>query len=341
MAKTGSRRTTLLCLLGGSLLACSDPAERARLEAEQPRLVVYSGRNESLIGPLLELFEQEQRIDLAVRYGATSELTATLLEEGSKTPADVFISQDALALGALAAAGLLEPLDPGILRRLPERFRSPSGLWGGLSGRARTLVYAPERIGVDELPRSLDELVAPRFKGRYGVAPTNGSFQAHMAVYGAVAGAEALGQLLTGMTANDPRRYPKNSAVVEAVISGEIDFGLVNHYYLWRAKSEDPSVTAENFFMAEGEASSFINIAGIAALSENPLAQRLIEFLLSEPSQHYFAEETFEYPLVPGVPPSAALMPLSEVRSPEIGFGEVSAVLAETLNEISRSGLVQ
>jgi iron(III) transport system substrate-binding protein len=304
MAKTGSRRATLLCLLGGSFLACSDPLERSGPEAEQPRLVVYSGRSESLIGPLLELFEEEQRVELAVRYGATSELTATLLEEGSKTPADVFISQDALALGALAAAGLLEPVDPGV-------------------------------------PRSLDEIVAPRFRGRYGVVPTNGSFQAHMAVYGAVAGAEALGQLLAGMTANDPRRYPKNSAVVEAVISGEIDFGLVNHYYLWRAKTEDPALTARNFFMTEGDASSFINIAGIAALSENPLAQRLIEFLLSEPSQRYFAEETFEYPLVPGVPPSAALMPLSEVRSPEIDFGEVSAVLAETLNEISRSGLVQ
>jgi iron(III) transport system substrate-binding protein len=202
-------------------------------------------------------------------------------------------------------------------------------------------VFAPERIAREELPTSLEQIADPRFRGRFGVAPANGSFQAHMAVYRTVRGADALADLLAAMAANDPGRYPKNSSIVEAVVAGEIDFGLVNHYYLWRAKAEDPSVTAENFFLPNGEASSFINLAGIGIIGDRRESRELVDYLLSTEAQQYFASETFEYPLAAGVEPSVALAPLAELVTPEVDYGAVSAALPKTLAAIASSGLLE
>ena len=307
---------------------------------EGASVVVYSGRNESLIGPLLEEFESETGIEVQVRYADTAELTAVLLEEGDNTPADLFISQDAAALGALSKAGRLQPLSPEILNRVPLRFQSPQADWIGLSGRARTVVYNTEAIQSENLPQSLEEVLQDRFKGKFGVAPTNGSFQAHMAVYRVAAGSDALDELLIGMTSNEPVRYPKNSAIVDAVIAGEVEWGLVNHYYLLRALKENPDVPAANFYMPEGPASGFVNLAGAGLLKDKAAASALLGFLLSEAAQRYFAEETFEYPLVPGIAPAAKLGPLEALVTPDVNFGAVSDAFEEALKQISQSGLL-
>lgn len=327
----------LLLLVAALVGACGGTGETAD---DSGPLVVYSGRGEALVGPLLADFEEATGIELEVRYGGTSELAATLLEEGANSPADLFLSQDAAALGALSEAGRFKKLDTALLESVPRRYRSSRDDWVGLSGRARTLVYEPSRISAEELPAALEEMGATEYRGRFGLAPTNGSFQAHMSVYRVVAGEEALASLLGSIAANDPQPYPKNSAIVEAVIAGEIDFGLVNHYYLWRAKKEDPTVTAENFFQS-GEASSFINAAGVGVVSDRPEALELVGFLLSELAQRYFSDETYEYPLAGSVAPSVDLPPLAEVGSPEVDFAQVSAALEPTLRAIDESGLIR
>jgi iron(III) transport system substrate-binding protein len=333
----------LVCLLATIAVACGPPASQPETGVEEAAssVVVYSGRNEALIGPLLERFEAAEGIEVEARYGGTAELAATLLEEGANTPADVYISQDAAALGALAGAGLLKPVEPAQLERVPARFRSPKGLWVGLSGRARAVVYNTGLVAPDDLPQSLDEVAETRFEGRFGIAPANASFQAHLAVHRALAGAEASDELMGRIAANGPRDYPKNSAIVAAVIAGEIDWGLTNHYYLWRAKKEQPEAPAANHFMPGGDASAFVNLAGAGVLSGNPAAARLIAFLLSDEAQRYFAEETYEFPLVAGVPAAADLPPLDSLATPEIDFSAVSAVLEETLTAINQSGLLQ
>lgn len=336
--------TTLLALLVVAACGGEQPAGTA-LDSSAARsertITVYSGRSEKLIAPLIERFQQESGLDVRVRYGDTAELAATLMEEGHRSPASLFISQDAAALGALSDAGLLLPVPADLLETVPSRFRSPDGDWIGLSGRARSVVYDPARISVEDLPKSLDDLREPRYRGRFGVAPTNGSFQSHMAVYKVLHGEDRLEELLAGMVANEPRRYPKNSTIVEAVMRGEIAFGLVNHYYLWQAKSEDPETSVENFFMPDGEGSSFVNLAGAGMLKRSDAAERLLRHLLSDASQRYFATETFEYPLVAGVEPSVELLPLVEIRTPDVPMAEVSNRLGETLTLIQRSGLVQ
>ena len=303
-------------------------------------ITVYSGRNEKLIGPLLDRFSSSTGIEVKVRYADTSQLTATLMEEADRTPAELFIAQDAAALGALSSAGLLRPIPSETLERIPATFRSPRGDWVGLSGRARVVVYNVERIRADELPRSLAETADPRFRGRFGVAPSNASFQAHMAAYLARNGKPALEQLLRGMAANEPRIYPKNSPIVEAVINGEIDWGLVNHYYLMRALAENPDAPAKNYVMPEADGSGFVNVSGVGLLRETPATLELLRFLVSDDAQRYFSEETLEYSLVSGMRPSD-VSAAGDVQPPQIDFGAVSTALGPTLELIQDSGLTR
>ena len=272
-----------------AIVGCGGGGEAGGDEAPES-LTVYAGRSESLIGPILERFTQETGVPIDIRFGSTSEMAATLLEEGTATPADLFISQDAAALGALSKAGMLRALPESSLNQVAERFRSSRGDWVGLSGRARVVVYNTETMTPEDLPQSLADVLDPKWKGRWGVAPTNASFQAHMALYGALNGAEALDELLAGMVANEPKRYPKNTPIVAAAIAGEIDWGLTNHYYLWRALNENPEATGANYFMPQGDASSFVNMSGVGILSDRAEAQQLVDYLLSEAAQLYFAE---------------------------------------------------
>jgi iron(III) transport system substrate-binding protein len=330
------QRLATVLVLASILTACGggggEPAES---------LTVYSGRNERLIGPLLERYAERTGVEVSPRYGSTSELTATILEEGERSPADLFVSQDAAALGALARAGLLREMPADLLDRVPPRFRSPDGAWVGLSGRARCVVYNPERIDAASLPQTLGETGDARFRGRFGVAPTNASFQAHMALYATIRGEQALGELLDAMVANEPLRYPKNTPIVEAVIAGEIDWGLVNHYYLWRALGERTDVPARNFFMSAGDASGFVNMAGAGALNDRTETLDLLRFLLSDEAQRYFAEETYEYPLVPGIEPAVDLPPLDTLLTPDVDYASVADSLEPTLLLIDRSGLTR
>jgi len=326
----------LVCAALAVLLIASCSGRPAE-DAEE--VVVYSGRNESLIGPLLDRFTEKTGIQVRVRYGGTAELAATLMEEGERTPAGLFVSQDAAALGALSELGMLGPVPSQTLARLPARFRSPNGDWVGLSGRARVVVFNSELTSEQDLPHSLTDVVDSRYRGRFGIAPTNASFQAHMALYLARNGEAALRELLEGMAANDPLPFPKNSPLVEAVIAGEIEWGLVNHYYLWRALKENPAAPARNFFMRGGDVSSFVNLAGAALLSDDPAAAELLEFLLTDEAQRYFADETYEYPLVPDVEAAEGLPSLEGMGTTEVDYSELSEALDATLTLINESGL--
>jgi iron(III) transport system substrate-binding protein len=323
--------------------ACA-PSETASTDTayvKPGKITVYSGRNEKLILPLIDRFRNETGIEVAVRYGDTAELAATILEEGPNTPAAVFISQDAGALGALADANVLKTLPADVIERVPARHRSPAGVWVGLSGRARTIVYNTGNVDPSTLPRTLEDVGVSRYRGRFGLAPTNSSLQAHLAVHRVIEGEAATRAMLKNIAANDPRRYPNNSAIVDAVIAGEIDFGLVNHYYLWQARKERPGAPAENFFMPDGRASSFINLAGVGVLRNDEAALSLVRFLLSDESQAYFANETYEYPVVAGIAPPVDLPPLESIVTPEVDFGRVSAELPATLEMIRDSGLIR
>ena len=291
-----------------------------------PSLTVYSGRTEDLVGPLFERFEQATGIDVKVRYGDSAEMAGAVLEEGGRPKADVLLVQDAGNLGQVDDAGRLAPLPPPLVEKVPEQFRSPAGRWVGLSGRARVVAYNTEKVKPAELPATVDGYADPRWKGRLAWAPTNGSFQAFVTAFRVLEGQDKAEAWLRGIKANEPKVFPNNISIVEAVGKGEVDAGFVNHYYLYRLRAEGKAGKADNQYFDEGDPGSLVNVAGagvVAGSKRTAEAGRLLEFLLNDESQQYFAEKTFELPVVPSVKADPALPRITSLAKPEVELAKL------------------
>jgi iron(III) transport system substrate-binding protein len=309
----------------------------------EDELVVYSGREEELIGPLVERFEEETGIELAVRYANSSELAATLAEEGDNSPADVFWAQDPGALGAVEAEGRFAELPQAVLDRVPERFRDPDGTWTGVSGRVRVIAYNTDALSEDDVPDRIDDVADARWRGKIGIAPPNASFQAFVSAMRLSRGDDATREWLDAVKANEPRFYENNIAILEALSEGEIEIGLVNHYYLSLIKSENPDAPVANHFLAPGDDGALVSVAGagvIAGSDKQAQAVRFVEFLLSETGQRFYAEETeeAEYPLVDGVEPREGLPPLESLRGPDVELDRLGEELETTLELLAEAG---
>jgi iron(III) transport system substrate-binding protein len=294
--------------------------------SDDDSLTVYSGRSEELVGPLIAQFTEETGIKVNVRYGSTAEMAAQLLEEGDNSPADVFFAQDAGALGAVSDAGQFAELPAATLERVPSQFRSPAGLWVGVSGRARVVVYNTERVAEAELPADVGGFTDPVWRGRVGWAPPNGSFQAFVTALRVLEGDQAAAAWLDGMKANRVEAYENNVTILDAVARGEIDVGLVNHYYLDPFLRENPSAPLAMRFGTSGGAGSLVNVAGVGVLMSSrnsAAAEQFVDFLLSDQAQSYFADETTEYPLVIGVAPPANLPDLASLRTPTLDLSQL------------------
>lgn len=306
-------------------------------------LTVYSGRSEELVAPLIEQFELESGIQVSVRYGDSAELAATILEEGDRSPASVFLAQDPASLGSIALAGLFAELPSDTLSMVPERFSDPGGRWVGVSGRARTVVYDTNLVSPPDLPANEDGFVDPRWKGQVGIAPTNGSFLAFVAAKILLDGETATLAWLEGVEANEAPTYPRNSTIVDAVADGQVETGLVNHYYVLRSLAEDPDAPAANYFFPEASAGSLIMPSGAGILEAGDApdpAATFVEFLLSVEAQEYFAQETFEYPLVPGVEPFGDLPPLDSIPTPDIDLSDLAPMLDLATDLVAEAGLL-
>jgi len=304
---------------------------------------VYSGRNEELVGPIIERFEEESGIDVEVRYGDTAELASTISEEGANSPADIFFAQDAGALGAVSDRGLLRELPGDALNQVEERFRDPNGRWIGTSGRARVVAYNTDALSEEDLPNSILDFTGPEWRDKIGWAPTNGSFQAFVTALRLIEGEDTAREWLEGIQANNPKVYENNVAILEGVGSGEIQVGFVNHYYLFRKLAEEgEDFPARNYYLKNGDPGALVNVAGIGILnsSDNATeAEEFLNFMLSDEAQRYFADETFEYPLIEGVPTEAELVPLSEIEAPNINLGGLDD-LEGTLDLLRETGVL-
>ena len=306
--------------------------------AEDDALLVYSGRSEALLGPLVEKFEQESGLDVEVRYAGSAELAAQLLEEGENSPADLFLAQDAGALGAAAKAGLLTSIPDEIFSLVPSGYSAADQSWVGVSGRARVFVYDPSKVS--ELPASIFDLEDAAWQGRIGIAPTNASFQAFVTAMRILHGYARTLVWLEAMKVNAVI-YEKNGAILEAVEAGQLDAGLINHYY-WYARAKDVGQSQMNSRLAQfqaADAGNLVNVAGVGILNSTDAAEQFVSFLLSETGQQYFAQETREYPLVEGISPADELTPLADIPTPAIDLSDLDT-LAETLELIRQAGLI-
>ena len=302
--------------------------------------VVYVGRSETLVQPLIDQYVAESGIEVQVRYAGSAELAAQILEEGDNSPADIFFAQDAGALGAVSKAGFLRELDADLLNLIAPEYRAADGTWTGVSGRVRVFNYNTDQVSRAELPSSVLDLAGPEWRGRVGIAPTNSSFQAFVTALAKVEGEDVASQWLAAMKENGVI-YEKNSAILEAVESGQVDAGLINHYY-WYARGNEVGFENLNSEIAAFESQdvgNLRNVAGVGILSEDPRAKDFVEFLLSETAQQYFVSETSEYPLIDGVELPAGVTPLAEIPAPEFDLNDLEA-LEETLQLIRAAGLI-
>jgi iron(III) transport system substrate-binding protein len=324
-------RTLSMCLIlatGALFIACGSNDDET--------LTVYSGRNEELIAPLLDRFAEETGIDIEVRYAGSVELALLIREEGEQSPADVFISQSPGPIAFLTEIGLLTGLSEDTLDLAQH---SKSGQWVAISGRQRVLVYNRGNIAPEQLPSSIFQLTEPQWDGRIGLAPGNGSFQDFFTLFRLEHGDDVALEWLNSLVANGAQTYGKNSAIVQAVARGEIDAGLVNHYYNARLKVENPDTPSENHLLDTGDpgAVTIATAASAVASGHQELAEQFIRFLLQSDSQQYFADETLEYPMAAGIKPAAGIEAAATIDLGE--FDSLGGGLERTLELIREAGL--
>lgn len=331
--------------LGVTACDAGDNGEGDEEQADgQDGVVLYSGRDEELIQPLIDEFTEETGIEVDVRYGDTAELAAQLIEEGESTPADAFLAQDAGALGAVAQEGLFDDLPAELLDEVPEVYRDDDDGWVGLSGRLRTLIYNTDLVDESELPDTAEELTGQEYEGRVGVAPTNGSFQAFVTAFRVSEGEDAAQQWLGDLAENDPQYRERNGPIVSDVLDGTLEMGLVNHYYLYAQAAErgvEPEeLPAENHLFEDGDIGALMNVTGAGVFdTEHEDALELVAHLLSEEGQTYFVEETAEYALIDGFEAPAGLPDLEDLDVPDIDLNQLED-LDTTVEMITDAGLV-
>ena len=335
-------RPRLLCL--ATLLMAMAMAVMAACGGDEDSLTVYAGRSDNLVGPLVHAFSAETGIAVQVKYASSAATAATILEEGDNTPADVVFLQDPGSLGSLSQAQALATIPQALLDRVDPRFRSSQGDWVGTSGRARTVAYNTSNIDPErDLPDSIVGFVNPVWNGRIGWAPGNGSFQAFLTSFRMERGDGAARRWLEGIKANNPRLYSTNTSIVEATARGEVDVGLVNHYYIERLLEErGQEFGARNHFLRGGDPGALVLVAGVGMLRNSDdaeLAQQFIDYLLSESAQQYFASHAKEYPLTAGVAPSGDLPPLDSLDPPDVDLGSLSD-LQGTLALLRETGIL-
>lgn len=343
-----------LALVGCSANSPAEPAPEAPVEGAAEAvegtpesdgfLVVYSGRSEELVQPLIDLFETETGIEVEVRYGNTAEMAALLLEEGDATRAGVFLSQDAGALGALSESGMFVTLPDDIASAIPDGFTSTTGEWVGVTGRARVIVYDAQTLSEDELPTTADGIVGPDWSGKVGIAPGNASFQSFITAYRVIAGEGAAESWVAALTANNPVVFDNNGAILEAVESGTLPMGLINHYYWYRLQEErgEGNLRSKLWFTEAGDPASIVNVTGAGVLSSAQLDQDafdFVRFLISTTAQQYFVDTTSEYPLLPGVDAPEGLPALETLVNPNLDLSDLSS-LSQSQDLLTRYGLL-
>ena len=310
-------------------------------------VTVYSGRSENLMKPVYDAFACETGTSVRVRWGSSTDLALLIDTEGDRTEADVFISRSPGPVGFLESKGLLTSMDSSVLDLVDDDHRGDNGTWIGFSGRKRVLVHNVEIVPPSELPTSVFELTDPKWRGRVAIPATNGSFVDWFTVFRDQYGNDVATQWLSDMVDNDARYYPNNVAIVEAAARGEIDVGLVNHYYNYRLAADAEAAGREhlaaNYDLSDEDIGSLLIITAATMtinVSDREAAQSLISYLLSPSVQRFFTRNTYEYPLAGGVEPNPVLPQLTALSIGSVDFDALGGGFETTEDIIQRSGIL-
>lgn len=320
------------------LSGCSSSTEQ---ESSPRELTIYSGRSQEFIAPFFAEWEKKSGITLKIRYADSAELAAQIREEGSNSPADIFLAQDAGSLGAVAREGLFTPLNTDVGVDIQPQYIAADRSWIGVTGRARVFAYNPKLL--TDLPQSITELANPIYRSQLGIAPTNSSFQAFVTALINAKGEDFTQKWLESLVKNDVQIFAKNSAIVEAIDSGKISIGLVNHYYTWEvSQGLGRKISAENGFFINGDLGNMVNVSGAGILKSSKkygVAEDLIDYLTSQVAQSKFVSETHEYSLIADQISPAGLPSLSQIGAPSVDL-ESLADIQKTQELLIKVGLL-
>jgi iron(III) transport system substrate-binding protein len=304
----GALVTLAICL---AVAGCGDSGSGSAL-------LLYNGQHPQVTAELVSVFEKQTGIKVSVRTNDGIVLADQLLQEGSSTPADVYLTENSPELVDLEQHGLLAKLEPSTLAQVPSRYESASGQWAGIGLRISALAYDPALVPAGRLPRSLLELAQPAWKGKIAIAPTDSDFVPLVGAIAATYGKQAAVSWLAGLKHN-AQLYQSDESVVAAVNRGDVATGIINHYYWYRLRLEVGAQAMHSalYFFPNHNVGSLENISGAAVLdtSRHPTqAQAFVRFLLSPTGQQILAHGyDFEYTTRPGIAPNPQLTPLAAI----------------------------
>ena len=354
----GNRLASILLLLTLALAACAPdaPVETSLPPAAQEgsasepeakiegKLVVYSGRSEPLIQPVIDAFKARYpAAEILLKAGSNSEIANALIEEQANPQADVFITTELFTVQSLSAQGIFQPYLPVGAEQLPAEFLGSQNLWTGLTRRARVIMYNTDLVSPDEAPKSIFELTDPKWSGQIAAAgSTNGSMQAQIAVLRQVIGEQATEGWLKDLIANQVTFFGGHTDVRKAVGAGEFKLGLVNHYYFYLQQAEGSPVGIVFPDQGEGQIGLITNATAGAVVKGGvnaAAAQAFMDFLVSAEGQKLFAELNYEYPLLPNVALLAGVQPLDSFRLADVDVARAAQEYEATFDLMEKVGM--
>ena len=312
---------------------------------EGPSLTLYSGQHEQSVNLLVADFLKRTGIAVKVHSGEGPEIANQIAEEGASSPADVYFTENSPELMLLSDKGLLAPVDPNTLTEVPARYDSPKGDWVGVLAREDVLAFNTAMMGSDALPASVLDLAKPAYKGKIGIAPSDGDFLPLVGAVEAIKGKEAALAWLKGLEEN-AQTFDDDEGVVAAVNRGAVAAGLVNNYYWYRLQEESGKAAMHSAIgrFAGGDVGGVVNISGAAVLksaTHADAAQKFLAYLVSAPAQDLLAKSkiNFEYPLLPGVAADPEMTPLDKLQPPAISVSQLGSD-ADAADLLRQAGLL-
>jgi iron(III) transport system substrate-binding protein len=326
-----------------SVIAVVAPATACSSDDGGDELLIYNAQHESLTKEWIDAFTKETGIKVTYRQGGDTELGNQLIAEGDSSPADVFLTENSPAMAAVEDAGLFADVDAATVEQVPAEYRPSTNKWTGVAARTTVFAYNTSKLREDQLPRSIMDLQQPEWKGRWGAPPPKADFQAIVAAMLQLTGEQATSAWLAGMKTN-ATLLQDNIATLRAVNDGEIDGGIIYHYYWFRdqAKTKEISANTALHYFRNEDPGAFISISGGGVLESSKKkdqAQQFLKYITGKSGQEVLEKGTsFEYPVASGVPANPALPALDTLQAPKVDPSTLDA--AKVTDLMTKAGLL-
>ncbi|MBA0216925.1 iron ABC transporter substrate-binding protein [Pectobacterium brasiliense] len=332
-------------LLSSAVLFASGLALSASATAAEndEGIVIYNAQHENLVKSWVDGFTKETGIKVTLRNGSDTELGNQLVQEGKSSPADVFLTENSPSMVLVDNANLFAQLDNATLAQVPSDYRPSHGRWIGIAARSTVFVYNPTKFTDAQLPKSLADLAKPEWKGRWAASPSGADFQAIVSAYLELKGEQATQAWLKGMKENFTA-YKGNSTVMKAVNAGQIDSGVIYHYYRFvdQAKTGENSNNTKLYYFKHKDPGAFVSISGGGVLASSKHAkdaQAFIKWITGKSGQEILrTNDAFEYAVGVNAASNDKLVPLKDLDAPKVDAAKLNS--KKVVDLMTQAGLL-